>query len=93
MNVRYTANALANIDEILSYVSRDNPKVAASILARVEQVAAHIADFPRAAYETDALGVRVIPLGRFPYLLFYTVERNEVVILHVRHAARQRPEA
>jgi hypothetical protein len=34
--------------------------------------------------------VRVIPVGRFPYRIFYTVSMDDVVILHVRHAARLR---
>jgi plasmid stabilization system protein ParE len=33
--------------------------------------------------------VRVIPLGRYPYLIFYTIAEDELIILHVRHGARK----
>ena len=32
--------------------------------------------------------VRVIPLGNFPYRIFYTTSRDEMIILHIRHSAR-----
>jgi plasmid stabilization system protein ParE len=35
--------------------------------------------------------VRMFPVRRFPYLIFYTIEADEVVILSIRHAARRRP--
>jgi plasmid stabilization system protein ParE len=31
----------------------------------------------------------VAPVGRYPYLLFYSIAAEEVVVLHVRHAARE----
>ena len=32
--------------------------------------------------------IRVAPLGRFPYKIFYRVRANAVEILHINHAAR-----
>jgi plasmid stabilization system protein ParE len=32
--------------------------------------------------------VRVIPTPRFPLLIFYQTGTDEVLILHIRHAAR-----
>jgi len=36
-------------------------------------------------------GVRRAYIRRFRYNIFYTVEGAEVVILHIRHAARRWP--
>jgi hypothetical protein len=30
-----------------------------------------------------------MPLGRYPYLIFYSVSAEELVILHIRHGARK----
>jgi hypothetical protein len=30
-----------------------------------------------------------MPLGRYPYLIFYTISGDELSILHVRHGARK----
>ena len=32
--------------------------------------------------------VRVMPVVRYPYLIFYTVSGDELRILHIRHGAR-----
>jgi plasmid stabilization system protein ParE len=48
-----------------------------------------LADFPELGRLTNEPGVRVLPLTRFPYLIFYSVLRDELVILHIRQAARK----
>jgi hypothetical protein len=30
-----------------------------------------------------------MPIGRYPLMIFYPVENDELVILHVRHTARE----
>ena len=91
MKVRFTATALAELDRIAEYIARDNPAAAATVVSRVEQLTGRLAEFPQMAYATDEDGVRVVPVGRFPYLIFYSVKDHEVIVLHVRHAARLRP--
>jgi plasmid stabilization system protein ParE len=39
MKVRYTKTALAEIDEIRSYIARDNPKAAAAIEKTINRIA------------------------------------------------------
>lgn len=38
---------------------------------------------------TVRFDARVLALTRYPYLVFYGVIRNEVVVLHVRHGSRE----
>jgi plasmid stabilization system protein ParE len=33
--------------------------------------------------------VRVVPLVRYPFKIFYTVTGQTLIILHIRHAARR----
>jgi len=35
------------------------------------------------------LGVHALWLGRYPYIVYYRVGRDEVAIVHIRHAARR----
>jgi len=37
--------------------------------------------------------VRVMPLGRYPYILFYTAAGDELIVLHIRHGSRKPPES
>ena len=91
MRVRYTDTALRELDEIFAYITKNNRAAAASVVGRVENLIAQLAEFPLMAQETDLSGVRKFPLARLPYVIYYTVERDEVVILHVRHGARRPP--
>src|SRR3954467_15035744 len=86
MKVRYSETALAEINEIFAYISEQNAPAAKRIVARIERTINNLGDFPEMAQETREAGVRRIPAGRYPYLVYYTVEAEEVVI-HVRHAA------
>ncbi|MFN3548993.1 MAG: type II toxin-antitoxin system RelE/ParE family toxin [Mesorhizobium sp.] len=57
---------------------------------RLRQVLERIANQPNAAREVvQRPGVRVLPLVRYPYKVFYRVRSDSVLILHIRHAARQ----
>jgi toxin ParE1/3/4 len=91
VNLHYTETALAEIDSLFSYVAERNPAAAAGIVARVEQVASRLVEFPYLGHPVDELDVRILPLGRYPYLIFYTVNSDRIAIIHVRHAARLRP--
>jgi toxin ParE1/3/4 len=90
MKVRFTATAFAELHGIRTYIAKDNPTAAKAVVLRVEQVIAHIAQFPLMARAIDESGVRVFPVGPFPYLVFYTVDDDEVIIRNVRHGRRGR---
>jgi len=91
MKVRYTDTALAELNDILSYIAKDNPLAADEVGAIVRATIARLADFPRLAIETDVPHVRVAPVLPYRYLIFYSVHDDTLVIRNVRHAARRRP--
>jgi toxin ParE1/3/4 len=91
MRVRFTDTALSELDDILRFLSERNPRAATGVAKRVRGVAALLADYPLSGREADEPGVRIASVVRFPFIIFYTVASDEVVILNVRHAARQWP--
>lgn len=91
MKIRYTQTAFAEITEIFHYIAADNPQAAKALVARLERLTESLREFPRMARFADEQGAHVVPIGRYPYLLFYAVEGEEIVVLHVRHAARRLP--
>jgi len=90
MKVVYTEDALRDLGAIADWLILHYPAVALNVERRIRTVVAHIAQWPessrRAAGRPD---VRVAPLGRYPYRIFYRVSGDTVEILHVHHAARQ----
>jgi len=91
MRIRYTSTALSEIDEIFSYLAERSFSGAVAVRERVERSIGGLALVPEMAQLTDEPGVRRLPVRSYPYVIFYAIEGEEVVILHVRHGARQSP--
>jgi toxin ParE1/3/4 len=91
VRVRYTANASAELAAIFTYIARDNPDAADAVVRRVEEVVSRLAVFPRTSHASDVPGIWVAPLVRFPYCVYFKIENEELLILHVYHRARRAP--
>jgi plasmid stabilization system protein ParE len=89
LRLRFDARAVRDLNDIRAYVGERSAtgaeRVRRHILATVER----LSDFPFLGRATDEARVRVLALTRYPYLIFYTVLKDEVVILHVRHGRRR----
>jgi plasmid stabilization system protein ParE len=93
MKVRWSETALAQLDDVFSYIYERNRTAAVSVAKRIEDLAALLGEFPLIGHPTDEAEVRVLPVVRYPFMIFYAIDAaaGEVVILHVRHTARERP--
>ncbi len=92
MKVVYTDEALANLDEILEYISSHHPAAYRQFERRLRTIEARIGAWPQSAPEVaERRGVRVVPLIRYPYKIFYRIDNEVVEILHIHHAARRAP--
>ncbi len=62
------------------------------MVARLDRVTERLTDFPFTGVEADEEGTYALPLVRYPYMLYYSVDMDlrEVRILHVRHTARKK---
>lgn len=90
MRIRYTRKALADIAGILAYIAQDSPAAARSLALHLERLIARLAYTPELGQLADLKGLRRIPAGRYPYVIFYqVVPGREIVVHHVRHGARK----
>jgi plasmid stabilization system protein ParE len=90
MKVVYTEEALKDLDAIADWLVVHYPAVAPAVERRIRNIVAHIARWPESSRRSAKRpGVRVVPLGRYPYKIFYRVTDDTVEILHVHHAARR----
>lgn len=88
MKVRFTAEAKADLQQIGDYIAKDNPRRALAFVDELEQKCLTLATSPEAfplapRYETHGVRRRV----HGSYLIFYRVEAEQVVIVHVLHGA------
>ena len=89
LTVRFDPRALSDLREIRAYLIERSPAGADRVRSHLMETVERLADFPFLGRATDEAGVRVLSLTRYPYLVFYSVVSGEVVILHIRHGARQ----
>lgn len=90
MKIAYSPRAVADIASIADYLIVRSPQGALAVERRFREVVDRLAEFPGMGRElAQRSSVRVMPLGRYPYLIFYTVIENELVVLHVRHGSRK----
>ena len=90
MKVVYTTEALADLDRILNYIANHYPAISEAFQYRFHAVVARVARWPESAQEVaERPGVRVVPLIRYPYKIFYQISGETIEILYVHHAARE----
>jgi plasmid stabilization system protein ParE len=89
MKVVFTDEALMDLEGILAYVATNYPAAYDAFLSRLRSVTIRIGEWPDSAQEVEQRsGVRVVPLIRYPYKVFYRKARGTIEILHIHHAAR-----
>ena len=89
MKVIYTAEARKNLDGILAYIASNYPTVYEPFLVKLRSVTARIGMWPDSAQESaEEPGVRVVPLLRYPYKIFYRNTGEVVEIMYIHHAAQ-----
>ena len=89
MKVIYTDGARKDLDGILAYIASNYPTVYEPFLIRLRSVTARIGMWPDSAQEVaEEPGVRVVPLLRYPYKIFYRNTGEAVEIMYIHHAAQ-----
>ncbi|HEX9753137.1 MAG TPA: type II toxin-antitoxin system RelE/ParE family toxin [Methyloceanibacter sp.] len=90
MRISYSPRAVADLAEIGGYLAERNSRAAAAVEQRIRIIIELVGQYPASGRVLEERpGVRAIPLGNYPYRIFYTVFGNELIILHIRHTARE----
>jgi plasmid stabilization system protein ParE len=94
MRVRYSPQALLQLEQIHSYIAQRNPRAAKAVVTRIEELCEMLGEFPVGSI-TNQPGVRMLPVVRYPYIIFYLpmIDAGEVRILRIRHGRRKPLEA
>jgi toxin ParE1/3/4 len=90
LRIVWTDDAVANLEAIFTYVSAFNPAAADALANRLIAVADSMATFPHRG--RDVGGGRREMTTVWPYILRYRVDGDTLIILRVRHGARDEEE-
>ncbi|WP_245429792.1 type II toxin-antitoxin system RelE/ParE family toxin [Mesorhizobium sp. WSM3859] len=88
VKLRYTLAALAELDEVLGDIALQSPKGAKRIQARLHAVINLLLEHPLSGVATDERPMRRIVVRPYPYLIYYEPSADEIVIVGIRHGAR-----
>jgi toxin ParE1/3/4 len=90
VKIRYRPNALAQLDNIFAYIAVDSQPSAHRVIARIKHSIDQLADFPYSGRPSEIADIRELPVVRYPYIVFYTVDApaDEVLVLRVRHTSQ-----
>lgn len=92
MRLVWSPFALADRDEIFSYIEVDNPRAAAELDERIASAVHRLLRFPESGRPGRVAGTRELVVARTPYIAVYAVTSDRVRLLRVLHGARMWPE-
>ena len=92
MRVVLTAAALRDLEDIRSYASIHFPSALPTLERRLYASIRRIGAWSESAPAvTGRLGVRMVPLVRYPFRIFDRIATDRVELLHIHHAAPLAP--
>lgn len=89
MKIDYSERALSDIAAIHDFLAREWPGAGVRFDTRLSDIENRIVTFPTGAVAVEGRpGVFVVPFISLPYRLFYTIDGDAAVILHIRSTSR-----
>jgi plasmid stabilization system protein ParE len=82
---------VTQIERALDYIEAESPQGANRMRERIRTLFLLLAQHPQAGQATDLPGVRRLPVSPHPYLIFYRVTDDEVIVQRIRHTSRRPP--
>jgi toxin ParE1/3/4 len=89
--LRFTTAAQRDLNDIFEYLKPRNPVLANSVINAIEYSINLLTEYPMSARKTDTKDVRVKPLIKYPFLIFYHTANSDLTILRVWHSSREWP--
>lgn len=90
MSVRYSPRSIKDLDHIRRYISKDNPSAAWVVASFIRRAIRNLEEWPYQGRATEEKNIRRLVVTNYPYVVYYRVHDDEVVILTVTHAAQDR---
>jgi toxin ParE1/3/4 len=92
LKLRFTETAQRDLSEIFEFIARRDPGAARSVIDAIERSINLLAEFPLSARRTDMKNVRVRPVARYPFLIFYQADDEFLTVIRIWHSSRDWPE-
>lgn len=91
MRVRWLRKAIQNLNAEAEYIAKENKTAAAEMFEYVKAKVDSLGNFPASGRPGRVPGTRELVIDRYPYLVPYRVEGDELHVLRVFHTRRKPP--
>ena len=91
MSIRWTEGAVGNLEQVEEYIAKDNPPAAVATVNKIIDTAQMLTDYPTIGKRGRERGTRELVVAGLPYIVIYTVQRDELIILRVLHTSMKYP--
>ncbi len=88
MNIRWTEEAAANLEQIGLYIAEDNLEAAQETVNTIYERIEELSTFAHRGRMGREPGTRELVLSPLPYIVAYRVQESAVEVLHIRHGAQ-----
>jgi plasmid stabilization system protein ParE len=89
MKIRYAQQALADLENISAHYRSISPAVANSVVSEIERRIGLLEHSPMIGPVTTRPGIHELTVIRYPYKVYYRIDDDRVLIVHIRHARRR----
>lgn len=89
LTLRYTPTARSDFASLLAYVGSQSPQGRHSLEAQLRAEIELLRTFPLAGAATTRAGLRRRIVSNYPYVIFYRIEPQTLVIVAARHSSRK----
>lgn len=90
MNILWLAAAEHDLDELIDYITEDNPQAALQIFTTVRLTVEKLKKFPSLGRQGRVERTRELVIPSLPYIVVYTVTK-EIRILAIIHTSQKWP--
>jgi plasmid stabilization system protein ParE len=91
MRTRWLPSALQDLEGIHEYLSSNHPSYAISTVREIYEAIRSLNKMPYRGRPSSQHGIRVMPLPKLPYLVYYRINDRTIELLYIRHGAREGP--
>ncbi len=92
MRLRWTNQAINDLESLRSYIEKDKPDAARNMVLQITTAAKNLVDYPNIGRPGRIPNTRELVVTGTPYILPYWVKGDTLEILRVLHGAMKWPE-
>ncbi|HXE96209.1 MAG TPA: type II toxin-antitoxin system RelE/ParE family toxin [Dongiaceae bacterium] len=92
MRVRWLDSALHDLNEVETYIAKDDPQAAAGVVLKIVRAVSHLRDQPGIGRTGRVPGTKELIVPNTPFIVPYRVKDETMQILRIYHSSRKWPD-